>query len=252
MTTAVVIIPARYASTRLPGKAIREEAKTITGKYLIEHVYDRAKLATRISRVIVATDDERILNVVKGFGGEAVMTSPDHPSGTDRIAEVAAGLDTPIIVNVQGDEPEIHPDMIDSVVGMLEEDESAHMATLANEISTEEELNDPNCVKVIVDKRGYAIYFSRYPIPYLRDSGGVPRLGEFRYLRHIGLYGYRREFLLRYCELPPSSLELAERLEQLRAIENGYRIRVEVTPHRSMGVDTQKDFEQFLRKFAKK
>jgi len=249
---AVVIIPARYASTRLPGKAILPEAKERTGKYLIQHVYDRAKQAQRISRVLVATDHPKIREVVLEFGGEAVMTSPEHKSGTDRVAEAAAGIDADIIVNVQGDEPEIHPEVIDSLVAMLEEDPSAQMATLATPITDLRDLADPNCVKVVVDAKGYAIYFSRYPIPYVRESAEQLHVEDFPYLAHIGIYGYRRDFLMSYCKLPPSRLEQAEKLEQLRAIENGWKIKVAVTPHRSMGVDTEEDFKRFLEKFGRK
>ena len=248
----VAIIPARYASTRLPGKAIRPEIKAATGKFLIEHVYERAVRARTISEVIVATDSREILDVVRGFGGRAEMTSEKHPSGTDRIAEVAARLSCDVVVNLQGDEPEIHPDVLDQTVELLGSDSQASMSTVANPIETEAELESPNAVKVVVDRSGYALYFSRYTIPYVRDKAGKPSLGDFRFLKHLGIYGYRREFLLHYAALPPSSLEKVERLEQLRALENGYRIKVGVTPHRSIGIDTPEDMNLFIEQYRKK
>lgn len=247
---ALVIIPARYASTRLPGKAIRPEIKAATGKFLIEHVYERAKRARNIRDVIVATDSRQILEVVRGFGGKAEMTSEAHQSGTDRIAEVAAKITCDIVVNVQGDEPEIHPDVIDETVNLLLCDEQAAMSTMANPIEDEAELNNPNAVKVVVDKTGYALYFSRHTIPYVRDKAGKPAVGDFRFLKHVGIYGYRRDFLLRYATLPPSPLEKAERLEQLRALENGYRIKVGITPYRSIGIDTFEDMNRFIQKYT--
>ncbi|NOZ21057.1 MAG: 3-deoxy-manno-octulosonate cytidylyltransferase [Planctomycetes bacterium] len=247
---AVVIIPARFASTRLPGKAVLPEIKEKTGKYLIEHVYDRVRQATSISRVIVATDHPKIKQVVEGFGGEAAMTSPECQSGTDRVAEVAANLDVDIVVNVQGDEPEVHPETVDAVVALLHEDEGAPMATLAHRIDDLHELADPNAVKVIVDINGNAIYFSRYPIPYIRESPAQLHVEDFPYLKHLGIYAYRKDFLLQYTRLKPSRLEQAEKLEQLRALENGYRIKVAETPHKSIGVDTPEDMKAFIEKFT--
>ncbi|MEW6359433.1 MAG: 3-deoxy-manno-octulosonate cytidylyltransferase [Planctomycetota bacterium] len=247
---AVAIIPARFASTRLPGKAILPEIKEKTGKYLIEHVYSRIRQATGISRVIIATDHPKIKQVVEGFGGEAVMTSPECQSGTDRVAEVAANLDVDIVVNVQGDEPEVHPEMVDAVVRLLREDPGAAMATLAHRVADLRELADPNAVKVIVNIDGYAIYFSRYPIPYIRESPAQLHVEDFPYLKHIGMYAYRKDFLMTYTKLRPSRLEQAEKLEQLRAIENGYRIKVAETPHRSIGVDTPEDMKAFIEKFT--
>jgi len=248
----VAIIPARYASTRLPGKAIRPEIKAATGRFLIELVHERARRARTISEVIVATDDRRILDVVRGFGGRAEMTSEKHPSGTDRIAEVAARLSCDVVVNLQGDEPEIHPDVLDQTVELLGSDPQASMSTVANPIESEAELESPNAVKVVVDRSGYALYFSRYTIPYVRDKAGKPSVGDFQFLKHLGIYGYRREFLLHYAALPPSSLEKVERLEQLRALENGYRIKVGVTPHRSIGIDTPEDMNLFIEQYRKK
>jgi 3-deoxy-manno-octulosonate cytidylyltransferase (CMP-KDO synthetase) len=247
----VAIIPARYASTRLPGKAIRPEIKAATGRFLIELVHERARRARTISEVIVATDDQRIADVVRGFGGRAELTSEKHQSGTDRIAEVARKLSCDIVLNLQGDEPDVHPDVLDQTVELLASDPLASMSTMANPIESETELQSPNAVKVIVDRSGYALYFSRFTIPYVRDKAGRPSLADFPFLKHIGIYGYRRDFLLHYASLPPSSLEKAERLEQLRALENGYRIKVGVTPHRSIGIDTFEDMNLFIEQCRK-
>lgn len=249
------VIPARYGSTRLPGKLILPEAKAVTGKYLIEHVYSRVRQASSVNGVIIAADDQRIADVVRGFGGCVKMTSPAHRSGTDRVAEVARGLDVDIIVNVQGDEPEIRPEMIDAVVSALSRDSEAVMATLANPITTQDELHNPNAVKVVMDNLGYALYFSRSPIPYSMDQVGLPALqanlrGE-TFFRHIGIYSYRRDFLLQYPSLQPSRLEEVERLEQLRVISNGYKIKIALTPYQCQGVDTPEDFSRFLEKFRR-
>jgi 3-deoxy-manno-octulosonate cytidylyltransferase (CMP-KDO synthetase) len=253
---AVVIIPARYDSTRLPGKLVHPEAKRDTGKHIIEHVYERVKKTPLIENVIVATDDKRIFDVVKGFGGNVEMTSPNHKSGTDRIAEVAAHRDEDVVVNVQGDEPEIRPEMIEALVSALSADDEAVMATLANELKTVDELLDPNVVKVVLDNDGYALYFSRSPIPYVREHGqtslSMPPHLRFPFLRHLGIYAYRRDFLLRYSKLPPSPLEETERLEQLRALSNGYRIKVSITPFECRGIDTEEDLKRFIDKFRVK
>lgn len=259
---AVVIIPARYGSTRLPGKLIHPEAKRVTGKYIIEHVYEKVVEAQRIaagdeepagastvmSLPIIATDDERISDVVKGFCDNVEMTSTAHQSGTDRIAEVAAHRDEDIIVNVQGDEPEIHPEMIKDLISALSKDKEAVMATLANEIKTVDELLDPNVVKVVIDNKDYALYFSRAPIPYLAHGSS---LMAHRFFRHIGVYAYRRDFLLKYTKLPPSPLEEIERLEQLRALSNGYKIKVSITTFECRGIDTEEDLKRFLDKYGR-
>jgi len=245
-----IIIPARYESERLPGKPIRPEIKEGTGKYLIQHVYERARRAKQIQHVLVATDDERIRQAVIGFGGQAVMTSRDHASGTDRIAEAAQSLDVDLVVNVQGDEPEIQPEMIETVAEMLREDPDASMSTLANEIREPAEYADPAAVKVVVDNRGYALYFSRAPIPHVRGAHSPVAEAPLPILKHLGIYGYRKDFLLSYSSLPPAPLEQAEKLEQLRALANGYRIRVGVTPHRCAGIDTYEDMERFIAKFS--
>lgn len=246
---AVVIIPARYASTRLPCKLILPEVKSVTGRYIIEHVYQNVKQARQIHKVIVATDNRLIYDIVKGFGGDAEMTSVSHTSGTDRIAEVAGGLDADVIVNVQGDEPELNAAMVDQVIDAMTKDRDAVMATLAHEIKNAAELTNPNVVKVVLDNYGYALYFSRSQIPYLRDSKDPLNEPGSRFLRHLGIYAYKRDFLLQYAKLPPSALEQAEKLEQLRALSNGYKIKVAITEHTSIGIDTRDDLMAFLERY---
>lgn len=230
------IIPARYGSTRFEGKPLAE----IAGKPMIQHVYERARQARLLEEVIVATDDERIRAAVEGFGGKVAMTRSDHPTGTDRLAEVAGGLDVEIVCNVQGDEPLIDPGAIDAAIQPLLDDPSIPMSTLMAPITEERDLNDPNCVKMVVDRDGFALYFSRSLIPYPRDGRTEGR--TFYY--HPGLYVYRREFLLTYAALPPAPLEQIESLEQLRALENGYRIKCVETGYRPVAVDTPEDLER--------
>jgi 3-deoxy-manno-octulosonate cytidylyltransferase (CMP-KDO synthetase) len=240
--TVVAVIPARFASTRFPGKPLAD----IDGRPMIEHVYQRAKASPAVSRVIVATDDVRIVAAVQAFNGEVRMTRDDHPSGTDRLAEVAATLDCDIVVNVQGDEPLIDPGAIAELVAPLADDPSIQMTTLYRRISTNHELADPNIAKVVVDRAGFALYFSRAPIPFVRDPrGGWPPL-----YRHIGLYAYRRNVLLVLASLEPTPLERAESLEQLRALEHGIRIRAVETHHDSLEVNTPDDLEQVRRLIA--
>jgi 3-deoxy-manno-octulosonate cytidylyltransferase (CMP-KDO synthetase) len=246
---AAVVIPARYASSRLPGKPILEQARRVTGKYIIQHVYEHAAEAEGVSRVVVATDDERIAAAVREFGGEARMTREDHTCGTDRIAEVAADLQEPLVVNVQGDEPEIRPEQVTQVVRMLRESDDAAMSTLAHPVDSEREWRDPNAVKVVVDKEGYALYFSRSPLPFVRDSEDWMDDTPLQPLRHLGIYGYRRDFLLRYSCMEACPLEEAEKLEQLRALWHGYRIRVGETSFRCTGIDTPADLERWLEKY---
>ena len=229
----VCIIPARLGSTRFPRKVLQ----TIEGKPLIRFVYERAKKAKRVDRVIVACDHESIKQCVESFGGEAILTALHHTSGTDRIAEVAKQLDCELIVNLQGDEPLMRSEVIDQVVMALQRDASCVMATACVPKDDPEELANPNVVKVIKDQNGWALYFSRAPIPHTRDGGSS------RFFKHLGLYGYRRDFLLRFQRLAPSALEQIEKLEQLRALENGYRIKVVETIHDSLGVDTEEDFK---------
>lgn len=238
MQTAVVI-PARYASTRLPGKPLLCD----TGKPLIQHVYERAT-ALSDALVLVATDDYRIADSVRSFGGNVVMTRPDHPSGTDRVAEVAGKLDAEIILNVQGDEPLIDPVHLHTLRRMLTE-RSVEMATLAVPIADEREYLNPNQVKVVCDQRGRALYFSRSPIPYVRD--GQPDFTNGCFLRHVGTYAYRREFLLRLAATPPHPLEEIEKLEQLRALALGAAISVSTVDHAHAGIDTPEDYAAFVR-----
>ena len=238
----VAVIPARFASTRFPGKPLAD----IDGRPMIEHVYMRAKASSVTSRVIVATDDLRIAVVVKGFGGEVRMTRGDHPSGTDRLAEVAATLDCDIVVNVQGDEPLIDPGAIAQLVAPFSSDPSIQMTTLYRRLSTTAALSDPNVAKVVLDRAGFAMYFSRAPIPVIRDSrGGWPPL-----YRHIGLYAYRRTALMVLASLDPTPLERAESLEQLRALEHGIRIKAVETQFDSLEVNTPQDLEQVRRLIA--
>jgi 3-deoxy-manno-octulosonate cytidylyltransferase (CMP-KDO synthetase) len=234
--TAVAIIPARYQSTRLPGKALAD----IAGRPMIEHVYRRAAAARTVTSVIVATDDERIAAAVRGFGGDVRMTSAAHQSGTDRLAEVARGLDCGLVVNVQGDEPLIEPAMIDEAVSAFAEDPALEMSSLRRRIAAGgEEARNPNVTKVVVDRHGHALYFSRAPIPFVRSGSPPPPAW-----RHVGLYVYRRECLLRLAALAPTALERAEALEQLRALEHGIRIKVVETAFDSIGVDTVEDLVQ--------
>jgi len=238
--SAVAIIPARYQSTRLPGKALAD----IAGRPLIEHVYRRAASARLVARVIVATDDRRIADAVEAFGGEARMTSVSHESGTDRLAEVAESLDADLIVNVQGDEPLLAPDTIDAAVSAFAEAAADNaprleMSTLRRRITDPAELQNPHVTKVVVDADGFAMYFSRAPIPFTR--AGQPAVAAWA---HIGLYVYRRETLLRLASLPPTPLERSEALEQLRALEHGIRIKAVATAHQTIGVDTPDDLER--------
>ncbi|MBA3639719.1 MAG: 3-deoxy-manno-octulosonate cytidylyltransferase [Acidobacteria bacterium] len=226
------MIPARYQSSRLPGKALAD----IGGHPMIEHVYRRTLAARGITSVIVATDDRRIADAVAAFGGDVRMTSPDHPSGTDRLAEVAAGLTCDIVLNVQGDEPLIDPQMIEEALAPMIADPKLAMATLRRRIEDPADLQNPNVTKVVVDQDGYALYFSRAPIPFTR-RGSEPAPAW----RHIGLYVYRRESLLRLSALPATAMERAEALEQLRALEHGIRIKTIETMHDSVGVDTPED-----------
>lgn len=244
----VAVIPSRFGSTRFPGKSLA----LIKGKPMVQWVYERTKRSTLLDRVIVATDDGRILEAVKAFGGESVMTSADHATGTDRIAEVARTLDCDIIVNVQGDEPLIDPAMIDAAIGPLAADPSIPLGTLAAVITDPHEVRDPNVVKVVVDRQGYALYFSRAPIPWDRDrwSGRQPSAGPNGgpWYKHIGLYVYQRDFLLGFAATPQTSLETCEKLEQLRALEHGHRIRVVITERGSLGVDIPDDLSKILQR----
>lgn len=229
----IAVIPARMASQRFPGKVIAP----LAGKPLVWHVFDRTRRASLVDDVIVAIDDARIANALEPLGVPCVMTRLDHASGTDRIAEVATGLDADIVVNVQGDEALIEPATIDAAIQPLLDDPTLPMATVCHALRDAAQVRDPNVVKVVVDARGRALYFSRSPIPFDRDAPdgvGPPE----RYRQHVGLYAMRRAFLLAYAALEPTPLEKAERLEQLRALEHGYSIAVVETAYESIGVDT--------------
>jgi len=263
----VVCIPARYASTRFPAKVLARD----TGKYLIQHTWEQARKARLPERVVIAADDEKIVRAAKEFGAECVLTSPKHNSGTDRIAEAVGRSDADIVVNVQGDEPRIDPDHIDYLAQLMLDHPDASMATLAAPFATREQIADPNVVKVVVsscvvrdascvpdgltqDARrtthnapSRAIYFSRSVIPYDRDHTGVGDAGS--YLRHIGIYAYRRAFLMEITSLPQTPLEKLEKLEQLRALENGYTILVGRVEHTCEGIDTPEQYAAFAKRY---
>ncbi|MFH1859917.1 MAG: 3-deoxy-manno-octulosonate cytidylyltransferase [bacterium] len=281
MEKSIGIIPVRFASSRFPGKPLVE----LCGKPMIQWVYEQAQKSKFLEQVIVATDDEWIYKAVCGFGGCVLMTSNDHTCGTSRVAEVAEGLSVEIIINIQGDEPLIEPDMIDQVVQGMQTDPDVYMATLKKRITNKDDVNNPHVVKVVTDRNGFALYFSRAGIPYeqgdrrqeagdygqqtsdirqetsdirqetsdirrqtgdIRQEAGTNVSAPYWY-KHIGLYGYRREFLLKINKLPYSSLEAAESLEQLRVLENGYKIRVIETEYDTIGVDTHKDLVEVAR-----
>ncbi|MBN1852407.1 MAG: 3-deoxy-manno-octulosonate cytidylyltransferase [Pirellulales bacterium] len=241
-----VVIPARLASTRLPNKMLLRK----TGKTVLQHTYEAACRARKPLGVCVATDHELIAGEVRRFGGRVLMTSPDCASGTDRVAEAArqlTGVD--IIVNVQGDEPEIEPQAIDQVIALLESDTTADMATLATPIRQRERLEDPACVKVVFNAAGRALYFSRYPIPYNRDGDdSVLDLDPPRYHQHVGIYAYRRRFLMELASLPQSPLEMTEKLEQLRVLELGKPIAINTVPSAARGIDTPADYAAFVKR----
>lgn len=237
----VCIIPSRYESSRFPGKPLAD----LCGKTMIQHVYERVLRARSVSFAAVATDDERIFRAVEAFGGRAVMTSPRHRSGTDRVAEAVQSLnlrDDDIVVNIQGDQPLFEPSQVDEVVAPLQKDPDIPMSTLIYRIVREEEIDHPNAVKVVFDESGFAIYFSRSTIPFVRDPGK-----KADYYKHHGIYAYRRSFLRAFAALPEGVLERLEALEQLRALEYGHRIRVVVTAFDSVEVDTPEELERVRR-----
>lgn len=246
------VIPARYASTRFPGKALAE----IDGRPMIQHVYERTARSKLICRVIVATDDARIATAVTQFGGEVVMTSVEHETGTDRLAEVAAGLDADIIVNVQGDEPLIDPAMIDLAIQPFLEEADLQMGTLKTRIKCLHDFLSPNVVKVVTDTSHNALYFSRSPLPFFRDKWKDLKdesfcCGKLHCYKHVGLYVYRRDFLLKFAAMPATFLEISEKLEQLRAVENGVKVRVVETDFESIGVDTPEDLQKAQEQYRK-
>ena len=240
----VIVIPARFGSTRLPGKPL----VSLAGKPMIQWVYERAKMAVRASRVIVATDDERIMKAVETFGGTARMTRPDHRTGTERVAEVAAHEKGDLFVNVQGDEPLLDPVAVDTAVSALLEEPAASIATVATAIKTPADIMDPNVVKTVLDFENNGLYFSRAPIPWVRDTTSKIQV---RHLKHLGLYVFQRDALLEYPTLPQGELERIEQLEQLRWLENGWKIRVAEVEHDAISVDVPEDVarvEKLLQK----
>jgi 3-deoxy-manno-octulosonate cytidylyltransferase (CMP-KDO synthetase) len=252
--SVLACIPARYTSTRFPAKVLAKD----TGKFLIQHVYEQACLAKIPQKIIIAADDQRIVDAAKSFGAECVLTSPQHASGTDRIAEAIKKLSAErcplnaddIVVNLQADEPEIDPKNIDYLAELLIKNPDYPMATLAAGFQNTEQIADPNIVKVVVDSSGRAIYFSRSVIPYNRESKGVGIRDQ--YLRHIGIYAYRKDFLLKITALPQTPLEKIEKLEQLRAIENGFEILVGKVQHTCDGIDTPEQYAEFVKRYGRK
>ncbi len=249
----VAVIPARWQSTRLKEKVMAD----ICGKPMLQHVWERVKKAHEVDEVIIACDKERVLKAAEAFGARCVFTSPDHPSGTDRISEVAGSVDADVYINVQADEPMISPLMIDQLAQVYSYEKNVQMATLIKRIDKAEDINDPNVVKVVVDRKGFALYFSRSPIPYMRrsyDQSGEINSAEGEvtggYYKHIGLYSYTKDFLFTYRNLPRSVLEMDEKLEQLRVLEHGYKIKTVETRQETIGVDTQEDLDRVRRIFA--
>jgi 3-deoxy-manno-octulosonate cytidylyltransferase (CMP-KDO synthetase) len=233
----LAVIPARYASTRLPGKPLA----MIAGRPMIQHVVERVRKARTVSRVVVATDDKRIEAAVIAFGGEAILTRADHATGTDRVAEVAVHIPAAIYVNVQGDEPLVDPGIVDAVVAAMLEDESIEIGTPCSAILRAADIMDPNVTKVVRDFEGNGLYFSHAPIPWVRDAGDTVTA---RHWKHIGIYAFRRDVLLEIPTLPPGELERVEKLEQLRWLENGFRIRVVETDYDAVSVDVPADIER--------
>jgi 3-deoxy-manno-octulosonate cytidylyltransferase (CMP-KDO synthetase) len=246
--TALIVIPARYASSRFPAKPLARE----TGKYLIQHVVEQSQRVELASQVVVATDDQRIFDAVKSFGGVPVMTSEKHQSGTDRIAEVIQKPDyagAEIIVNVQGDEPEIEPGLVNDLFGVLQGNAGVDVATAATHFTDMRDVGNPNMVKVVMDARGFALYFSRSVIPHNRDGNPTPLPPPYR--KHLGLYAYRRPALLTLANSPPCEIEQLEKLEQLRALYLGMKIHVTMTTHGPHGIDTPEDYAAFIGRYNK-
>lgn len=243
---AIGVIPARYESSRFPGKVLAG----LLGRPLIQYVYEEALKATSLEDLLVATDDERVLKAVQNFGGRAVMTAKEHKSGTDRIAEVVNPIDTQIVVNIQADEPLIHFSMIDELVNCLSQHPDIPMATLIHKIEEMQELADPNVVKVVKDTNNFALYFCRSPIPHVRTS--PPDSQSLFFYKHLGLYAYTKDFLFTFTNLPVGKLEEAEKLEQLRALEHGYRVKVIETGFNVIGVDTPEDLEKVKAQMSEK
>jgi 3-deoxy-manno-octulosonate cytidylyltransferase (CMP-KDO synthetase) len=238
----LAVIPARFSSTRFPAKVLAKD----TGKFLIQHTYERACLAKLPEKVIIAADDQKVVDAAKTFGAECVLTSVEHQSGTDRIAEAVSNMDVDIVVNLQADEPEIDPAHIDYLAKLLIDNPDYPMATLCAEFQNAEQVADPNIVKAVTDCQNSAIYFSRCPIPYDRDKSGIGNVGQ--YLKHLGIYAYRKEFLLKFTKFPQTPLEKIEKLEQLRAIENSYNILVGKVEQTCDGIDTPEQYADFVKR----
>ncbi|MEA3489738.1 MAG: 3-deoxy-manno-octulosonate cytidylyltransferase [Candidatus Omnitrophota bacterium] len=243
----VAVIPARWSSTRLKGKVLAD----INGKPMVQHVWERVKKAHDVDEIVVAVDKERVFRAVESFGGRAIFTSPEQPTGTARVAEVASTVDADVYINVQVDEPLVHPMMVDELAQVFEYERNIQMATLIKRIHRKEEIADPGVVKCVVDRKGFALYFSRSAIPYVKR--GAPHLSgdeadlediSGRYFKHVGIYSYTKDFLFTYTNLPKSTLELDENLEQLRVLEHGYKIKTVETRYETVGVDTQEDLEK--------
>ena len=241
----LVVIPARYGSTRFPGKPLA----LLHGKPVIQHVYEQAAKARSADDVVVATDDERIMAAVTRFDGHAVMTSPSARSGTDRVAEAARARPAEVVINVQGDEPLVHAEMVDQLAECLTRHQAIPMASLMVALRQDTDANNPNVVKVVTDRDGFALYFSRAAIPFRRGTP-AEKAGP-RFYKHLGIYGYQRHFLLQFPSLPPTPLEQLEQLEQLRALEHGYRIKLLETVHDTIGVDTPEDLKRVEQLLAK-
>lgn len=243
MSKILGVIPARFASTRFPGKPLVD----INGKSMIQRVYEQASQSKRLQKVVIATDDARIENHAKAFG-QVIMTKPEHPSGTDRCKEAldAIGESFDYVVNIQGDEPLIDPLQIDQLTSLLAD--KVELATLAKKITDTRQIENPNVVKVVTNQEGYALYFSRSVIPFIRNANTEEWTNHFNFLKHIGIYGYRTDVLNAITRLKPGKLEQAESLEQLRWLENGYKIKIGLTEIENMGVDTPEDLEQIIRR----
>ena len=241
----IAVIPARYESVRFPAKVLAKN----TGKYLIQHTYEQVLKADLVKEAIIATDSVKVFDACKGFGGNCVMTSDKHQSGTDRIAEAVEKIDADIVINVQGDEPEIDPANINLLAQMMLDNSKADMATLIAKFQTAEQVANPNIVKAVVGRDKFALYFSRSAIPYCRETGGVGKIDD--YYRHLGIYAYRKKFLLQLTKLPMGKLEQLEKLEQLRVLEFGYKILTGLVAHTVDGIDTQEQYAEFVGRYKK-
>jgi 3-deoxy-manno-octulosonate cytidylyltransferase (CMP-KDO synthetase) len=236
-------IPARYDSTRFPGKVLAKE----TGKYLIQHTFEQVRRAKLIERTIIATDSEKVLKACKSFGADCIMTSSTHKSGTDRIAEAVRKIDTDIVINIQADEPQIGPGNIDLLAQLLIDNPNVNMATLVARFERKEQISDPNIVKVVIDRDRFAKYFSRSVIPCCRETGGIGKIDD--YYRHLGVYAYTKDFLLHITKLLAGRLEQIEQLEQLRILEYGYQILTGLVSHVADGIDTPQQYAEFVKRY---